>query len=33
MSALYQSQLRKDLQHKIYHKPMFTVEIFGKEYF
>lgn len=30
---LYQSQLRKDIQHEVYRKPMFTVEIFGKKYF
>lgn len=33
MYNLYQSQLRKDIQHEIYRKPMFTVELFGKEYF
>lgn len=33
MYTLYQSQLRKDIQHEIYRKPMFTVELFGKEYF
>ena len=33
MYNLYQSKLRKDIQHEIYRKPMFTVEIFGKEYF
>lgn len=30
---LYQSKLRKDIQHETYRKPMFTVELFGKEYF
>lgn len=33
MYNLYQSQLRKDIQHEIYRKPMFTVKLFGKEYF
>lgn len=33
MYNLYQSKLRKDIQHEIYRKPMFTVELFGKEYF
>lgn len=33
MKSLYQSQLRKDIQHDIYRKPMFTVELFGKKYF
>ena len=33
MYNIYQSQLRKDIQHKIYRKPIFTVELFGKEYF
>jgi len=33
MRSLYQSQLRKDIQHEIYHKPIFTVKLFGKEYF
>ena len=33
MKSLYQSQLRKDIQHDIYGKPMFTVELFGKKYF
>jgi len=30
---LYQSNLRKDIQTKIYNKPYFTVKLFGKEYF
>ncbi len=33
MYNLYQSKLRKEIQHEIYRKPMFTVELFGKEYF
>lgn len=33
MKNLYQSQLRKDIQHEIYRKPMCTVKLFGKEYF
>ncbi len=33
MYNLYQSKLRKDIQHEVYRKPMFTVELFGKEYF
>ncbi|MEI6774918.1 MAG: hypothetical protein WCL18_09460 [bacterium] len=33
MYNLYQSKLRKDIQHEIYRKPIFTVELFGKEYF
>jgi len=33
MYNLYQSKLRKDIQHEIYRKPMFTVELFGKEHF
>ncbi|MFA6256439.1 MAG: GNAT family N-acetyltransferase [Candidatus Absconditabacterales bacterium] len=33
MYNLYQSQLRKDIQHEIYRKPMFTVELFSKKYF
>ncbi len=33
MYNLYQSKLRKDIQHEIYRKPMFTVKLFGKEYF
>ncbi len=33
MKSLYQSKLRKDIQHEVYRKPMFTVELFGKEYF
>lgn len=33
MYNLYQSQLRKDIQHEIYRKPMVTVKLFGKEYF
>jgi len=30
---LYQSNLRKDIQTKIYDKPHFTVKLFGKEHF
>jgi len=30
---LYQSKIRKDIQTKIYEKPYFTVNLFGKEYF
>lgn len=30
---LYQSQLRKDIQHEVYRKPMFTMKLFGKQYF
>ncbi len=33
MHNLYQSKLRKDIQHEIYRNPTFTVEFFGKEYF
>ncbi len=33
MYNLYQSNLRKDIQTKIYNKPYFTVSLFGKEYF
>ncbi len=33
MKSFYQSKLRKDIQHEVYRKPMFTVELFGKEYF
>lgn len=33
MYNLYQSQLRKDIQTKIYNKPFFTVKLFGKEHF
>lgn len=33
MYNLYQSKLRKDIQTKIYEKPYFTIELFGKEYF
>lgn len=33
MYNLYQSKLWKDIQHDIYRKPMFTVELFGKKYF
>jgi len=33
MYNLYQSQLRKDIQHEVYRKPMCTVKLFGKEYF
>ena len=33
MYNLYQSNLRKDIQTKIYDKPYFTVQLFGKEYF
>jgi len=30
---LYQSQIRKDIQTKIYEKPYFTIQLFGKEHF
>lgn len=33
MYNLYQSNLRKDIQTKIYDKPHFTVKLFGKEHF
>ncbi len=33
MYNLYQSQLRKDIQTKIYEKPYFSIQLFGKEYF
>jgi len=33
MENLYQSKLRKNIQHEIYRNPTFTVELFGKEYF
>lgn len=33
MYNLYQSKLRKDIQTKIYEKPYFTIDLFGKEYF
>jgi len=33
MYNLYQSQLRKDIQSKIYWKESFEVEVFGKKYF
>lgn len=33
MYNLYQSQLRKDIQTKIYDKPFFTIQLFGKEHF
>ncbi len=33
MYNLYQSQLRKDIQEKVYHNPIFTVKLFGKDYF
>jgi len=33
MYNLYQSQLRKDIQHNVYRNPTFTVQLFGKEYF
>ncbi len=32
MYNIYQSQVRKDLQHKVYQKPMCTVKLFGKSY-
>ncbi len=33
MYNLYQSQLRKDIQTKIYEKPYFTIKLFNKDYF
>ncbi|MDR0607922.1 MAG: hypothetical protein LBG52_06360 [Candidatus Peribacteria bacterium] len=30
---LYQTQLRKDIQSKVYHKEHFTIKLFGQEYF
>ena len=30
---LYQSQLRQDIQSKIYRKPSFKINLFWKEYF
>lgn len=33
MHNLYQSKLRKNIQHEIYRKPMVEVELFGKKYF
>ncbi|HOG15256.1 MAG TPA: peptidoglycan bridge formation glycyltransferase FemA/FemB family protein [Candidatus Absconditabacterales bacterium] len=33
MYNLYQSNLRKDIQTKIYNKPHFTINLFGKDYF
>jgi len=30
---LYQSELRKDIQTKIYEKPYFIINLFDKEYF
>ncbi len=33
MYNLYQSQLRKDIQTKIYEKPYFTIKLFSQEYF
>lgn len=33
MYNLYQSQLRKDIQHDLYRNPTITVELFGKHYF
>jgi len=29
----YQSKLRRDIQEIVYQKPVFTVDLFGKEYF
>jgi hypothetical protein len=33
MYNLYQSKLRKDINEKIYKKPHFYIDIFGKQYF
>lgn len=33
MYNLYQSKLRKDIQTKVYHKPHFDIDLFGKKYF
>jgi len=30
---LYQSQVRQDIQSKIYRKPTFKVHLFGQDYF
>lgn len=30
---LYQTQLRRDIQTKVYHKEFLTIHIFGKDYF
>lgn len=33
MYNLYQSQVWKDIQTQVYHKPTFTINLFGKEHF